>query len=75
MTTSPFVTPHHPATAGHPSPNNSIPAHRPGRRFVPAPVHSGVVRPPEVEATDQLVVADAVLELLRTVNQNGQHHT
>ncbi|WP_157970630.1 hypothetical protein [Nakamurella deserti] len=70
MTTSPFVAPHHPA-AGNLQPHDAaIPARRPHRPFVPAPVHTGVVRPPEVES-DQLVVADAVLELLRTVNQNA----
>jgi hypothetical protein len=75
MTTSPFVTPHHPTGAGHQPQGTTIPAYRPGRRFVPAPVHSGVVRPPEVDAADELVVADVVLELLRTVNQNGQRQT
>lgn len=74
MTTSPFVTSQHaashPAGNGYQPPHTSIPARRPGRKFVPAPVQTGVVRSPDVEA-DELVVADAVLELLRTVNQNG----
>lgn len=71
MTTSPFVSSHHPTVGGYQPHATSIPARRPGRRFVPAPVQSGVVRPPEVES-DQLVVADVVLELLRTVNENGR---
>ena len=70
MTTSPFVASHHPAVGGYQPHDTSIPARRPGRPFVPAPVMSGVVRPPEQD-DDQLKVADAVLELLRTVNQNG----
>jgi hypothetical protein len=70
MTTSPFVAPHASATGGFQPHDVSIPARRPHRPFVPAPVHTGVVRPPEVDS-DQLVVADAVLELLRTVNQNA----
>lgn len=70
MTTSPFVASQHPTTGGYQPPHTSIPARRPGRAFVPAPVQSGVVRRPEVEV-DPLVVADAVLQLLKSVNQNG----
>lgn len=71
MTTSPFVAPAHTTTAGYQPQHTSIPARRPGRPFVPAPVHTGVVRSPAVEV-DQLVVADAVLALLKSVNQNAQ---
>ena len=70
MTTSPFVASHHPTTGGYQPHDTSIPARRPGRAFVPAPVLSGVVRAPEPDE-DQLKVADAVLQQLRTVNQNG----
>ncbi len=64
MTTAPIVAPHHHSADG------GIPARRAGRTFVPAPVHTAPVRPAEPES-EQLVVADAVLALLRTVNQNA----
>lgn len=70
MTTSPFIASQHPTVGGYQPPHTSIPARGPGRTFVAAPVQSGVIRRPEVEA-DQLVLADAVLELLRSVDQNG----
>ena len=69
MTTSPIAASHHPSHDG------GIPARRAARPFVPAPVHNAPmhaapVRPAEPES-EQLVVADAVLQLLRTVNQNA----
>ena len=64
MTTSPVAASHHPAH------DNGIPARRPARPFVPAPVHAAPILPAEPES-EQLVVADAVLQLLRTVNQNA----
>ena len=71
MTTSPFAAPAHPGAAGHPATHTSIPARRLGRKFVPAPVHTGAVRAPEPQ-DDQQTVADAVLELLRSVNAHGR---
>lgn len=65
MTTSPIAASHH---SSH---DSGIPARRAARPFVPAPVHTAATRPVEPES-EQLVVADAVLQLLRTVNQNAR---
>ena len=74
MSTTPFVTSHHPAAGGYQPQDTTIPARRPTRKFSPAPVH--VTAPVQVAVApvvenDQLSVADAVLELLRSVNRNG----
>jgi hypothetical protein len=79
MTTSPFVTPHHRSAGGHQPHDAPIPARRLGRVFVPAPVHTGPVAAPvhtdpvavPDPAADQIAIADAVLQLLKSVNRNA----
>lgn len=69
MSTTPFATSHH--ASGH-QPQGVIPARHPTRKFVPAPVHSaaGPVPADPPAETEQLLIADAVLELLRSINRN-----
>ncbi len=69
MTTTQTIRTNHPATG---APHGvSIPARRPTRQFVPAPVHNPT--PVQVASnadSDALSTADAVLQLLRSVNRN-----
>lgn len=69
MTASPLVTPHQP-TADHEQSGAALPVRHRIRPFAPAPVVTDVQRAPDPDDT-QLQIADVVLQLLRTVNQNG----